>query len=137
MDDSKLDVIDIEKNKFIGRWKSSEGDEYFFYPDGTLKVNQTAYHFGMGVSSVTGYKIYEGEWRVIQVIDENGSSHFEFYTNYTCVKKKAFGEGLIFGSAIVPNHFPYEFKELNSTILYFIILPEILDNCTVKLEKVA
>lgn len=133
----KTDILEVEREKFIGRWTSSDRDEeYYFFPDGTLRVNETTYHFGMGVSSI-GYKIYNGTWEIVEVSDTNGSSHFEFYTNYSCVEWKNWNFGSIFGSSIVPNQFPYEFKELNSTIYLSFILPGLFgSNYTVKLEKV-
>ena len=141
--DKKIDVLQVEREKFIGRWVSSDGDEgYYFFPDGTLTVNQTTYHFGMGVSS-EGYTIYNGIWKIVKVSDINGSSHFEFYINYTRIEKHGMGIGILFESVNDgPHQFSYKFKESNKTLLVLFSIPSFkllgagLTYTTYELEKV-
>jgi hypothetical protein len=76
--------IDDEEHRFYGKWKEQNGPEEFdFRDDGTLTINETGSHFGMGAYQ-EGYILWNGTWHIEKSVGPaNQSSYILVVTNLT------------------------------------------------------
>lgn len=77
-DNSDIKNMDIgqEKDQFFGKWKVIDSNEtYWFKPDGSVEINETASRFGMGVYT-EGYTIWNGTWDIKEVSETGEESQY-------------------------------------------------------------
>jgi len=80
--DQRETNMEQEKERFNGSWKcrywhKQVGDvnnitSFRFEPDGTVEINGSTHHFGMGVES-RGYALWNGTWDLIKI--DNGNEY--------------------------------------------------------------
>lgn len=77
----KDEDTDREKERFFGQWEERFGNNtYWFKPDGTVEINETASRFGMGVYT-DGYIIWNGTWEIREVSGIGEESNYVLVIN--------------------------------------------------------